>query len=76
MKHSIDVGGDVTLTCGRKDGKAFIHTSKGVKFEATGLDVTTLIEAMIFQTLKSRFDLWDSMSENFQIDLSIREVVN
>lgn len=76
MKQSIDAENAVTLTCGRKDGKAFIETSKGVTFEARGLDVSTLLEAMIFQTLHSRFECWDSMSKNFQIDLTIYEVVD
>lgn len=76
MKHGIDAHDAVTLTCGRKDGKAFILSSKGQTFEATGLEVSTLLEALIFQTLRSRFDCWDSMSDNFQIDLTISEVVD
>ena len=76
MKHSIDANNAVTLTCGRKDGKAFIETSKGLTIEAKGLEVSTLIEAMIFQTLRSRFDCWDAISDNFQIDMTIYEVVD
>lgn len=76
MNHGIDAHAAVTLTCGRKNGKAFIETSKGVTFEAKGLEVSTLIEAMIFQTLRSRFDCWDAMSDNFQIDMTIYEVVD
>lgn len=75
MKHGIDAHNSVTLTCGRKDGKAFIETSKGQTFDGKGLDVSTLIQAMVTQTLRSRFDLWDSMADNFQIDLAIYEVV-
>lgn len=76
MKHGIDANNAVTLTCGRKDGKAFIETSKGQTFEGKGLEVSTLLQAMIFQTLRSRFDCWDSISDNFQIDLTIYEVVD
>ena len=75
MKHSIDARDAVTLTCGRKDGKAFIETSKGMTYEAKGLAISTLIQAMVFQTLRSRFDQWDSMADNFQIDMTIYEVV-
>ena len=75
MKHGIDARDAVTLTCGRKDGKAFIETSKGQTFEGEGLDVSTLIQAMVYQTLRSRFDQWDSMADNFQIDMTIYEVV-
>ena len=76
MNHGIDANNSVTLTCGRKDGKAFIETSKGQTFEGQGLEVSTLLQAMIFQTLRSRFDCWDSMIDNFQIDLTIYEVVD
>lgn len=76
MKHGIDANNAVTLTCGRKDGKAFIETSKGQTFEGKGLEVSTLLQAMIFQTLRCRFDTWDTMSDNFQIDLTIHEVVD
>lgn len=76
MKHGIDTNSAVTLTCGRKDGKAFIETSKGQRFEGKGLEVSTLLQAMIFQTLRSRFDCWDAISGNFQIDLTIYEVVD
>ena len=76
MNRSIDANNAVTLTCGHKDGKAFIETSKGSKFDGKGLDVSTLIEAMVSQTLRARFECWDNCSENFQIDLTICEVVD
>lgn len=75
MKHGKDINSAVTLTCGRQNGKAFIETSNGVTFEGKGLEVSTLLLSMIFQTLRCRFEVWDNMSDNFQIDLTIYEVV-
>ena len=75
MKYEIDNTGKTTITLEHKDGVTRMLNDKGLVIEMAHVDDSTLILAMLHQTFMARLHMWDSMSSNFQIELTIHEVV-
>lgn len=76
MKHAIDNKKTTTITCGRKDGIAFVDNGQGCIFKMPKVSVSSMILALMHQTLYGRFYNWDGCNDNFTIELTIHEVVD
>lgn len=75
MKCDIDHTNITTITLEHNDGVTRMLNDKGLVIEMAHVDDSTMILAMLHQTFMARLHMWDSMSSNFSIELTIHEVV-
>lgn len=61
------------LTLQRKNGKLILMNDKSSKWEFSNVDEETAIAALIFYTLKTRYNQQLVFSDNFKIKFSIEE---
>lgn len=66
---------DTKITISRKNGIVSVSNSDGLLLEVGKLTTSSVLVAMIHQTLLSRFECWDNFDKDVEIGLSIHEVI-
>lgn len=75
MNYDIDHKNKTTITIRRDGVFTTIKNDKGLLISDDELEVSSLLVAMLHQTLRSRYEWWNSTSSDFKIELTIHEVV-
>lgn len=65
----------IILTVGRSKGKLVLDNNRGQVWKMSGVDDETALAALVFFTLKGRLDQFSCFSDNFEIELTIKETV-
>lgn len=75
MNYDIDYKNKTTITIRRDGLVTTIQNDKGLVISDDKLEVSSLLVAMLHQSLRSRYEWWNCVSSDFKIDLTIHEVV-
>lgn len=75
MKYDIINTDKTTITLKHENGLTWMENDKGLIISMEHVDDSTLILAMLHQTFMARLHMWENMSSNFRIELTIHEVV-
>ena len=75
MKYDIDNMARTTITLEHKGAVTEIKNSEGLVLSFPKLNDSTIILAMLHQTLLSRLHCWENVSSDFRLELTIHEVV-
>lgn len=75
MNYDIDYKNKTTITIRRDGLVTTIQNDKGLVISDDKLEVSSLLVAMLHQSLRSRYEWWNDISSNFSIELTIHEVV-
>ena len=75
MKYDINHTDKTTITLKHENGVTKMENDKGLVIQMEHVDDSTMILAMLHQTFMARLHMWENMSSNFQIELTIHEVV-
>ena len=71
----MEIQKETKITISRKNGVVSVSNSDGLLLEVGKLSTSSVLLALIHQTLLSRFELWDGYTKNVEIELSTHEVV-
>lgn len=75
MGVDFDMAARTTIRLERKQTKTVLKNDKGLVLEFEKLNDSTIILAMLHQTLLARLHEWENVSNNFSIELTIHEIV-
>lgn len=75
MNYDIDYKNKATITIRRDGLVTTIQNDKGLVISDDKLEVSSLLVAMLHQSLRSRYEWWNGVSSDFSIELTIHEVV-
>lgn len=64
---------NIILTVGRSKGKLVLDNNNGQSWKMSGVDAETAVAALVFFTLKGRFEQLSCFSDNFEIELTIKQ---
>lgn len=66
---------ETTIKVTRKDRKTIIVNDKGNKWTVDGLDSESAIAALVFFTVKHRFDRLSCFEDNFTIKVTLEQII-
>lgn len=66
---------DTKITISRKNGIISVSNSDSLLLEVGKLTASSVLVAMIHQTLLTRFEFWDDCDNDVEIGLTIHEVI-
>ena len=75
MNYDINNTARTTITLKHKDGVTEIKNSSGLVLSFPKLNDSTIILAMLHQTLLARLQCWENVSSDFRLELTITEVI-
>lgn len=64
---------ETKITISRKNGIVSVSNSDSLLLEVGKLTTSSVLLAMLHQTLKSRYEFWDDCKNDVEIGLSIHE---